>query len=109
MGGGLESELRGYVYDMMLPYFSDFKNKYLDSETKKLVEEDKRLTMHLLYACWNGSGFFEEFSDVLNNEVSNGNTDRDLLYEAAINSRKNHSNDAIKKNGAKVENMINGL
>jgi len=109
MGGSLESRLRSYVYDMMLPIFSDLKNKNLDSETKKLVEEDKRLTMHLLYACWNGSGFFEQFSNVLNNEVSNGNTDRDSLYEVAINSRKNHSNDAIKKNGVKVENMINRI
>lgn len=109
MGGSLEGTLRNYVYDMIIPNFTKYKNSFLSSEAGRLVEEDKRLTMHLLYACWNGSGFFQEFADVINDEVDNGNTDRDSLYEVAINSRKNHSNDLIKKTGYKVESIINSL
>jgi hypothetical protein len=109
MGGGIEGKLRNYVYDMMLPNFSKYKNSYLSSESKKLVDEDKRLTMHLLYACWNGPGFFQDFADVINNEVSNGNNDRDSLYDVAIKSRTNHSNDLIKKTGYKIKNLINSL
>jgi hypothetical protein len=65
--------------------------------------------MHLLYACWNGSGFFEDFAETINNEVSNGNTDRDSLYNEAINSRTNYPNDLIKKTGYKLKNLINSL
>jgi hypothetical protein len=109
MGGSIESDLRNYVYDMMIPAYEDFKNAYLDSEAKKLVEEDKRLVMHFLYACWNGVRFFEEFADIINNEVSSGNTDRDSLYEVAINSRLNHRNDVARKTGQKLKGIIESL
>jgi hypothetical protein len=109
MGGSLESKLRSYVYDMMIPIYEDLKGQYLDSETKKLVEEDKRLVLHFLYACWNGSDFFRQFADTLNSEVSSGNTDRDSLYEIAINSRLNHSNDVIRKTGQKLKGVIESL
>lgn len=109
MGGSIEGRLRDYVYDMILPNFSKYKNSYLTSEAKKLVEEDKRLTLHMLYSCWNGSGFFQDFAEVINNEVENGNTDRDSLYEVALNSRKNYPNDLIRKTGNKIESIINSL
>ena len=109
MGGSIESDLRNYVYDMMIPIYEDLKDQYLDSETKKLVEEDKRLVLHFLYACWNGSDFFRQFADTLNNEVSSGNTDRDSLYEEAINSRLNHSNDVVRKTGEKLKGIIESL
>jgi hypothetical protein len=41
--------------------------------------------------------------------VENGNTDRDSLYEVAINSRKNYPNDLIRKTGNKIESIINSL
>lgn len=109
MGGSIEGQLRNYVYDMMIPRFESLKNQYLSSESKKLVEEDKRLTMHLLYAVWNGSGFFQDFADVINSEVSSGNTDRDSLYEVAIDSRVHNGNGAIAKVGNKVKNVIDNL
>ena len=109
MGGSIESDLRNYVYDMMVPAYEDFKNAYLDSEAKKLVEEDKRLVIHFLYACWNGVRFFEEFADIINSEVASGNTDRDSLYEVAINSRLNHSNDVARKTGQKLKGIIESL
>lgn len=109
MGGSIEGQLRSYVYEMMIPRFESLKDQYLSSESKKLVEEDKRLTMHLLYAVWNGSGFFQEFADVIDSEVSSGNTDRDSLYEVAIDSRVHNGNGAIAKIGNKVKNVIDSL
>lgn len=109
MGGSIEGQLRSDVYEMMIPRFESLKNQYLSSESKKLVEEDKRLTMHLLYAVWNGSGFFQEFADVIDSEVSSGNTDRDSLYEVAIDSRVHNGNGAIAKVGNKVKNVIDNL
>jgi len=109
MGGSIEGQLRSYVYEMMIPRFKSLKDQYLSSESKKLVEEDKRLTMHLLYAVWNGSGFFQDFADVIDSEVSSGNTDRDSLYEVAIDSRVHNGNGAIAKVGNKVKNVIDSL
>lgn len=109
MGGSIEGQLRNYVYDMMIPRFESLKDQYLSPESKKLVEEDKRLTMHLLYAVWNGSGFFQDFADVIDSEVSSGNTDRDSLYDVAINSRVHNGNGAIAKVGNKVKNVIDSL
>jgi len=109
MGGSVEGQLRGYVYDMMIPRFESLKDQYLSPESKKLVEEDKRLTLHLLYAVWNGPSFFQEFADVIDSEVSSGNTDRDSLYEIAIDSRVHNGNGAIAKVGNKVKNVIDSL
>ena len=109
MGGSVEGQLRSYVYEMMIPRFESLKDQYLSSESKKLVEEDKRLTMHLLYAVWNGPGFFQDFADVIDSEVSSGNTDRDSLYEVAIDSRVHNGNGAIAKVGNKVKNVIDSL
>jgi hypothetical protein len=109
MGGSIEGQLRSYVYEMMIPRFESLKDQFLSSESKKLVEEDKRLTMHLLYAVWNGPGFFQEFADVIDSEVSSGNTDRDSLYEVAIDSRVHNGNGAIAKVGNKVKNVIDSL
>jgi peptidoglycan hydrolase-like protein with peptidoglycan-binding domain len=109
MGGSLEGDLRDYVYDMMIPSYEDLKSAYLNDDAAKIVEEDKRLVMHFLYATWNGSGFFQDFANIINKEVSSGNTDRDNLYQVAIDSRKNHPNDLVKKTGAKLEKLISTL
>lgn len=107
MGGDVEDELRDKVYKWVIPTFEDFKNNYLDSETKRLVEEDKRISTHLLYGVWNGVVFFENFANDLNDAVSNGITDRDELWEVAINSRRNYSNGLIRKTAPKVEKVAN--
>ena len=107
MGGDVEDELRDKVYKWVIPTFEDFKNNYLDSETKRLVEEDKRISTHLLYGVWNGVVFFENFANDLNDAVSNGITDRDELWEVAINSRRNYSNGLIRKKASEVEKVAN--
>ena len=93
----------------MIPRYETLKSQNLSSEAKKLVEEDKRLTLHLLYGVWNGPGFFQDFADVINSEVASGNTDRDSLYEVAIDSRTHNGNGAIASTGSKVKNVIESL
>lgn len=109
MGGSIEGQLRDYVYEMMIPRYETLKSQNLSPEAKKLVEEDKRLTLHLLYGVWNGPGFFQDFADVINSEVDSGNTDRDSLYEVAIDSRIHNGNGAIVSTGGKVKNVIESL
>jgi hypothetical protein len=107
MGGDVEDELRELVYDWAIPLYDDYKNSKMSSELKKLVEEDKRLAAHFMYACWNGIVFYNEFKNILESEIDSGNKDRDSLWEVAINSRKNHSNGVMKITAPKLEKVAN--
>lgn len=86
-GGGLENELRQRAASLMKAKY-DINSGEFDSETKKVVESDKRLLFHFAYACWNGSGFFESFAHDMNNAVSSGKKG-DELVDVAIESRNN--------------------
>lgn len=107
MGGDVEDELRELVYDWVIPTYEEMKNSKLDSTTKSLVNDDKRITTHLLYGVWNGPVIFNSFASTLNSAVSSGVTDRDELWDIAINSRKNYGNDLISSGASKIENIAN--
>lgn len=107
MGGDVEDELRELVYEWVIPYYEDLKNTKLSSELKRLIEEDKRLASHFMYACWNGIVFYDHFVGVLEDAIDSGVTDRDELWEIAINSRKNHSNGVARLTAPKVEKIAN--
>jgi peptidoglycan hydrolase-like protein with peptidoglycan-binding domain len=107
MGGDVEDELREYVYEWAIPTYEEFKNSKLDSEAKRLVDEDERLTTHFLYAVWNGVVFFNNFAKIVNSAVSQGIKDRDELWKVALDSRKNHSNGAISNTAPKIEKIAN--
>jgi len=64
----------------------DSNTKFLSSDAKKEVESNKRLLFHFAYACWNGSGHFEDFANDINQAVSDGLTG-DELVDVAIDSR----------------------
>jgi hypothetical protein len=63
-------------------------SRYFSSETKKEVESNKRLLFHFAYACWNGSGFFQDFAEDMNRAVSEGKIG-DELVNVAVESRNN--------------------
>jgi len=85
MGGGLESLLRSSAGKLMRKKFDD-NSRYLSDEAYKKVMQDKRLLFHFTYACWNGSGFFQDFATDMNKAVSKG-LDCDELVDVAIESR----------------------
>lgn len=86
-GGSLESELKSRASELMKTSY-DRNSNYLSSEAKKQVESDKRLLFHFAYACWNGSGFFQDFAEDINNAVDDGKFG-DELVDVAIQSRNN--------------------
>ena len=107
MGGDVEDELRELVYDWVISSYESMKNSKLDPSTMDLVDDDKRITTHLLYAVWNGPVFFNNFASTLNSAVSSGVTDRDELWDVAINSRRNYGNDLISSGASKIEKIAN--
>jgi peptidoglycan hydrolase-like protein with peptidoglycan-binding domain len=84
-GGPLESELKSRAGDLMLMSYNRNK-KFLSSKALKEVESNKRLLFHFAYACWNGSGHFQDFAEIMNRAVGDGLTGDDLV-DVAIDSR----------------------
>ena len=84
-GGPLRSELKSRAGDLMLSSYNRNKN-FLSPKSLQEVESNKRLLFHFAYACWNGSGHFQDFAEDINNAVDSGLTGDDLV-EVAIDSR----------------------
>lgn len=77
------------------------KNLKNYSEIVKLVNSDGRLLLNLIYASFNGSGFFNGFFRMLNNAYDNGNTTSDALLKIFVDDRINclkSSNPSYKAN-----------
>jgi len=104
-GGSLREDLKLRAAALMKSAY-DKNSKYFTSETKKEVESSKRLLFHFAYACWNGSGFFQDFANDINNAVSAGKTGNELV-DVAVNSRNNSFSGTDWEDGnAKVVDII---
>ena len=65
------SRLRNLVTSLMTEQLQ--KNaEMLSVGARKIVFDNPALTLQFLYACWNGSGNFKLFADVLNAAYANG-------------------------------------
>jgi len=104
MGGDVEGLLRNLATETMQDTFNK-NSKMLDPELLKIVMQDKRLFLHFYYGCWNGSGWFEDFARHLNNVFRNGVTDRDELYQEALNSRRNSSHSLVRDSAGKIDKI----
>jgi hypothetical protein len=88
----------------------------LKAEVKAIVDSDKRLTLHFVYACWNGSGWFKKFAGDLNIAWAGGIKDADKLAAKAIDSRTKEGlktgsapNSLIKQHGLKMQELFKNL
>jgi hypothetical protein len=104
-GGSLKEELKLRASALMKSSY-DKNSRYFTSEAKELVESDKRLLFHFAYACWNGSGFFQDFATDINNAVRDGKIG-DELVDVAVESRNNRFSGTDWADGnAKVVDII---
>jgi hypothetical protein len=106
MGGNLESKLKKMVGKIIEKRYNEYSNRYLDPETKKIVDENPGLLFHFLYAVWNGPGWFRRFSEKVNDEVKKGETDPKKLYMVALQSRLKSGNSLIAKSGKKIDDIM---
>ena len=104
-GGALESELKSKAGDLMFISYNRNK-KYLSAEALEEVESNKRLLFHFAYACWNGSGYFQDFAEDINQAVDDGLIG-DELVDVAIESRnREFGSGALANNNQKVVDII---
>ena len=108
MGGKYEPRLKELAAKILLPQFNKLADRYLTEESQKLIVKDPRLLFHFIYAVWNGSGWFQRFANAFNKEVKAGKRGN-ALFNAALNSRTQSSNELIRKGGNKIKGFINTI
>ena len=81
------TRLRELAIATMQKQLDSLANSYLKPEAKKIVFSDPRLFVQFLYACWNGSGNFKKFADVMNAAYAKGTRDPDKL-ETLIQAKR---------------------
>ena len=106
----IRSELYVLVAEMMKPGYDSLSKSSMDKEVRALVESDGRLYYNMVYAAWNGPGWFIGFAKVLNEAYKAGSTTSDKLLIAitkerlsgGYNAYKKGTGDNLGKNGASL-------
>jgi hypothetical protein len=105
-GGDLENELKSKACAMMLTSMKRNMGELIES--REDVESNLRLLFHFAYACWNGSGHFQDWAREMNEAVKNGKSGNELI-KLAINQRNNWTSDMnenLKDTNKKVTDAI---
>lgn len=80
-------ELKTYIYNIMSAQLQ--KNAAMLSEgARKIVFNSPALTLQFLYACWNGSGNFQTFANVINAAYANGKKSAEAYWDLIQKERR---------------------
>ena len=105
-GGELEEKLKDLASKIMFnEYQKNMSNYVKDPETKKRIENNEGLLLHMSYATWNGPGNFNKFAKKIDTAVKEGKSDDELL-DIAKNNRTNTFGGAWAKATTKVNSLI---
>jgi hypothetical protein len=105
-GGDLEDKLKDLASKIMFTQYEKNMSNYVkDPETKKRIEGNEGLLLHMSYATWNGPGHFQKFAKKLEDAVKQGKSDEELL-DIAKDNRTETFTGAWAKATAKVNSLI---
>ena len=77
--------------------YDDFKkNQFKNKDVLTIVESDGRLYLNMVYAAFNGAGWFRGFVKLLEENFDNGLTSADELLEVFVNERISGGKKAFK-------------
>ena len=85
----LKTELFDLTVQIQKPYYEKWRDKYIDKDVKTLVESDGRLFYNMVYASWNGEGWFKGFATLLNNAYKRGSKTSEQLLTVITQERIN--------------------
>lgn len=86
-GGEKEQKLKQLAASIMKKRFDSHMSSFVkDPKTREKIMNNKGLLVHMSYATWNGSGFFQKFAKKLEQGVKEGLSDKQLI-DLAIQSR----------------------
>jgi hypothetical protein len=104
-GGELEEKLKDLASKIMFTQYEKNMSNYVkDPETKKRIEGNEGLLLHMSYATWNGPGHFQKFAKKLEDAVKEGKSDEELL-----NIAKDNRTDTFTGHWAKATAKVNNL
>lgn len=103
MGGEYREKLTTLAAEMMKPRYDNFANKYLSAEAAEIVNNDEKLLFNFSYATWNGSGYFQKYSNLINDAVRRGETDVTVLRQLMLDSRLNSPEKLIADSAIKMK------
>jgi len=106
LGGTLNTRLKELAGNILFPFFLKWCDKYMDQKTKDIVLGDPKLTFLMSYAVWNGEGYFQKFSNVLDTAVRSGITNKEKLKTILLNARINYPNSLIRQGGNIIKKFI---
>ena len=83
-----KSELLKLVAEMMEPQYKQYAKTYLkNASVRTLIESDGRLYYNMIYATWNGPGWFGGFAKLLTNAYNAGSKTSDQLLTVITKER----------------------
>jgi hypothetical protein len=97
----LKTQLFDLVVEIQKTDWNSWSKRYLNAEVLKLVVSDGRLYYNMVYAVWNGLGWFIGFSKILNEAYKNGAKTSDALLTTIVNERKAGAEQAYIKGTSK--------
>jgi hypothetical protein len=83
----IKSNLFNLTVEIQKPYYEKWAKSYLNENVRTLVESDGRLYYNMVYAAWNGPGWFKGFASLLNNAYSRGYKTSDSLLDVITKER----------------------
>lgn len=96
-------QLRQYVEQIIMNLFNT-NVRFLSDGAKKIVLSSPELLLQFLYACWNGSGNFQKFANIVNAAYQNGERNAKKLYDLVQEARR--SRGGLWKKGADKLDVI---
>ena len=103
MGGALYEQLHKLAGEMMFKWFNVLLRRYVSLSAYDELAADPRLAAHMIYAAWNGEGWFRRFARELNNAVVKYEGNKDKIFEVAFAVRQNSSNEIIRQQAVNLK------
>lgn len=115
----LQDELVDLTIKIIKPQFDQLLKKHYKPEIRSVIESDGRLLFNVIYAVWNGSGWFEALAKELTAYYNAGNKTADALTRWFVNrridatgllgiTRRDSSWSLFNQGGLKIEKLIYG-
>jgi len=108
----LAKQLKNIIAKMMKPEYDRLSQRYLTQEARDIVNSTPELLFNFTYCVWNGPGYFQKFSRVMNEKVRSGIKDPKQLSKIMLDYRKNFSeyssfaNNLTRRGGRNMEKIL---
>lgn len=109
MGGSLYPALHELAGRIMYQWFNLLLRRHVSISSYDEIAADPRLQAHMIYAAWNGEGWFKTFAKTLNNAAIKYEGDKEKIFATAFSERKDNKNSLIRQQAANLLPVFKAL